>query len=323
MLNNNVLNKRMSIVDTAYKRVSKKKYLCFFPGCFNKAISSHSQSISTSLKSIQENGFVIVRNHHLLSLKPFPEWKEIGTKKATTFPGFCSIHDDDLFKKVDSISDKNLSSKTLAYLAFRTFALEMRKKEYYADITDQILNCDKKLFDQIRIEALDGLNGGFKNCLKVTKPYYLSFFDKLLTKGIDSPMIHKVYKIERNANVSCSTFINPVETFEQPIDKPQPIIAFNILPRQKYTLIIYSCKKKDIALMNKFICENERLEDLVFNYCEEVAMNLSFFHKLDKKILSTIDKAQAPWMMWEHKSIPDIFNIKINKNTICSTFEVN
>lgn len=316
MVDHITLNKRNSIVDNALKRVKKKRYNCFFPRCLKKAINSHSQSASSSLRSIQENGFVIARKCHFLPRKQSPNWEEVGVNKVTTFKGFCHIHDNKLFERVDLISDKKLSSKTLAHLAFRTFAMETRKKEYYADFFDEILSCDNSLLDPIGVESLYGLSSGFKNCLNVSKPCYINFFDKLLKKGQDVPMVHKVNKFDVNIGISCATLINPVPTFQQPLNKPQPMITLNVLPRQGYTLIITSCREKDYTLMKDFIRENERIEDLIFNYCEEVVMNVSLFNRFDQTLIATINEAQLSWDTWEHKRIPDIFNVKIDDNSL-------
>ncbi len=316
MIDHITLNKRISIVDTAQKKVRKKRYNCFFPKCQKKAINSHSQSESSSLRTIQENGFIIARRYHFFPPKQYPDWEEIGVNKITTFKGFCHIHDNKLFERVDAISDKNLSSKTLAYLAFRTFAMEMRKKEYQADFFDEILSYDTSLLDPIGVESAYGLNHGFKNCLNVSKPCYLNFFDKLLKRGQDVPMVHKVYRFDVNIGISCATTINPTPTFQQPLNKPQPIITLNILPRQEYTLIIASCREKDYTLMKDFIRENERIEDLIFNYCEEVVMNISLFNRFDQTLIATINEAQSFWDTWEHKRIPDIFKIKIDDNSL-------
>ena len=70
--------------------------------------------------------------------------------------------------------------------------------------------------------------------------------------------------------------------------------------------------------MNDFIQKNERIEDLIFNYCEEIVMNISLYNKFDKTLIDTINEALLPWSTWEYKSIPDIFNVKIDDNSFLS-----
>lgn len=311
-----ILNKKKRIIDRCYKKARKKSYSCFFPGCLKKAISSHSQSKSSSLKNIQENGLVVIKDFFAFPKNPIPNWEEISLIKVSTFPGFCSTHDDALFKKVDSINDINISSNALASVAFRTFAMEMRKKEYFADMIDSIMN---NVIENIGGELTDLSENpidGFKNCLKVTKPFYLNFFNKFLASAIEPQMAHKIFRFGKNLNVSCSTIINPIPMFQHPIDKPQPLISFNILPRKAYTLIIFSCADHDLALMNDFINDNERLEDLVFNFCEEIAINPTFFRKIPPRIIAAIDHTLRPWDIWEKGTIPDLFNVKLSNDSV-------
>jgi hypothetical protein len=245
-----------------------------------------------------------------------PKWKEIGLIKVSTFHGFCSRHDDKLFKEVDSISDINISSNALAYLAFRTFAMEMRKKEYNADMIDSFKNNGIENIDGEVTDLSGNPSDGFKNCLKVTKPFFLNYFYNFLTSAIEPQMSHKIFKFGTNLNVSCSTIINPIPIFQHPIDKPQPLIFFNILPRKSYTLVVFTCAEYDLALMNDFINNNGRLEDLVFNFCDEVTINPPFFHKIPSQVLAAIDRALLPWDIWEKVAIPDLFTVNLSNDSV-------
>lgn len=256
------------------------------------------------------------RNYHGFPSQPFPEWKKTGVNRATVFYGFCSKHDGKLFRQADAISQNNLNSKALLSLAFRTFAMEMRKKDYYGDLTDRILKQGEGILDYLGADHLDGYNAGLKNCLRVTKPYYLSKFEAFFDMRNELPMAHRIFKFDRNLGISCSTFINPIPIFVQPLDKPQPMISFNILPRRGYTLVILLSLAEDSQKLDSFISENNRLEDLAFNYSEEVALSIPLYESFDKDLLQTIDKAQLPWTMWELQPIPDIFGASLDTDSL-------
>lgn len=309
------INRNKGIVDTARKKTKKKKWLCFYPKCGKKAINSHSQSASSSLKSIQINGLVMGRDLVSFPTSPQPGWRKVVINKASIFPGFCSKHDNKLFTQADSISIENINKKALYSLSFRTFALEMRKKEYHADTFDRIL---QQLGD---VAFLESFNLGLKTCLIVTKPYYMKKYEESIKSANFHPMFHYVYKVDKNLGISCSTVINPVPMMEQPLDKPQPTILFNILPRTDYTLIALSSFTEDANLMSNFISNNSRLEDLVFNYCEEVLFNIDLFESLDKSIIREIEEAQLPWNMWEHKKMTDIFGVNLDENSLYKLLE--
>jgi hypothetical protein len=314
------LSKKISIIDSAKKRTKKQKWPCFFPQCHKQAIRSHAQTRSSSLRNIQENGHIIERGFDYFQFKPMPDWKRTGIKRAATFLGFCKSHNDKLFKQVDSIGDRSLNHKVLFALAFRTFSLEMRKKEYQADETKRILLRAKNIFDKDAFDYLNGFRAGMHNCLKITKPHYLKIFEATLFAHDDAQsMLHRIYKSEKNLGISCSTCINPIPIHKQPLDVPQPFIFFNVLPRRNYTLIILSSFEQDIQKMDNFISIYYRLEDLIFNFCEEVTMRISFFESLDRNLLSIIDEAQAPWPNWQPIKVPHLFNFSLGKDSLWCT----
>ena len=87
------------------------------------------------------------RNPYVLPIREKQGWQKVGIKRATKFPGFCQTHDDRLFKQADSINEKNITPKALTFLSYRTFAMEMRKKEVYADSLKGILKYRDKFID--------------------------------------------------------------------------------------------------------------------------------------------------------------------------------
>jgi hypothetical protein len=129
-------------------------------------------------------------------------------------------------------------------------------------------------------------------------------------------MTHNAFKSSKNLGVSCATVINPVPIMEWPLDITQPGLTFNVLPRKDYTLIILSFFKSDSELIPEFIEKYNRLEDLIFNFCEEIIFNPSLFKSLDTKILDIVDDAQAPWMTWTPISVPNIFNFTLDQNSL-------
>lgn len=313
------INRLKSIVASASKRTRKRKWSCFFPGCSKLVIDSHSQTKSTSLACIQENGHVIQRSFDPLHGETFPEWKSVGIGKASIFKGFCKDHDGQLFKQADSISEKNLAKEALLSLAYRTFAMEMRKKEFHADLTGRILSQINVQQDELWMVGYDGFRAGLMNCIKVTKPYYVDQFGYLETSSNYPSLTHKVYKFNQNLNISCSTLINPVSIFSHPVDTPQPIVLFNVLPRKRYSLAVFSCFQDDLVLLDEFLKQFYRLEDLVFNFCEEIIFNITFFKSLTNELLELINMSQGPWTTWQPTQIPDIFKVYINKDSLFHT----
>ena len=307
------------IIQSVTKKTRVKKWSCFYPNCNKKSSMSHSQTKNTSLKNIAEqNNHVIQINLNVFPIRTTRGWSTIGIDKATRFPGFCPYHDNELFKQVDILHMNNITNKALANLAFRTFALEMRKKEIMSDQSSRLLFHWNKFIDPNAAEHVHATMEGMKNCIKVTKPYYLKLFYQMIESAYYAPMIHKIFISRTNLGVSCSTFINPLDIGEYPYNKPQPQISFNILPRRDYSLIIFSSFEDTEHLMDDFINRYPRLEDIVFNFCEEVSLRISLYDTLSDKTLDIIDKAQAPWGYWEFTSVPDIFNFVLSDDSLLS-----
>ena len=304
------------IISDHYRKTKNKPWPCFFPLCTNTSIKSHSQSVSSSLKSIAEHGHLVERNPYLLPIREKQGWQKVGIKRATIFPGFCQTHDDRLFKQADSINEKNITAKAVAFLSYRTFAMEMRKKEVYADYLKGFFKHRDKFVDPNAGEGIKEVIGGMLNCLKVTKPFFLRKYQEMIEFKEYSQMAYKIYRSNRNLAVSCATTINPLDITEQPINKPQPLICFNVLPRKKYTLIIFSYPTGLSALIDQFIRDNERLENMIFNYCEEIILNISFYDSLDSQTLWAIDEAQQPWICWQKVNVPDIFDFRLSDKSL-------
>lgn len=65
-------------------------------------------------------------------------------------------------------------------LSFRTFALEMRKKEIWADHIRRLLLHKDKLPNFEAIAGMEELKGGMENCLRVTKPHVLDKYHGMI-----------------------------------------------------------------------------------------------------------------------------------------------
>lgn len=304
------------IIQRVTKKTKTKQWPCFYPNCNHKSIMSHSQTKNTSLKKIaDQNNHVMQRNLNPLPLRMPMGWSSVSIGKSSRFPGFCNNHDQDLFKKADLIGGNNITQKALALLSFRTFALEMRKKEVMSDQISRLLFYRDKFIDPSAVEHIEARMEGMQNCLSVTKPYYLRRYHQMIVSKDYSPMTHRVFIPKSNLGVSCSTCINPLDIGQFPYNKAQPLISFNILPRQKYTIITFSCFKDCKKLMDDFINHYQRIEDIVFNFCEEVAVSISVFKSLSDETVGIIDEAQKPWEYWQPISVPDIFDLKLTKDS--------
>lgn len=123
----------------AKTKARKYKYQCLCPGCQKKSINSHLVQQHPYLESIAENGKlyqIIDNDKHPLSYD-FNDYKEVVRPIPNTLsmPLFCALHDNDLFKSIESGSMDLNSVKTFLLFSFRAIAsqryLEERRNIQY------------------------------------------------------------------------------------------------------------------------------------------------------------------------------------------------
>jgi hypothetical protein len=102
----------------AEARGLSRKSECFAPSvllceCSKGTINAHTVSRSGSLGVIQRNGHVYSYNMNILAIHKAggrlrPE--ATGWKQASTFPGFCGVHDKQLFRPLEDALLRHLKN---------------------------------------------------------------------------------------------------------------------------------------------------------------------------------------------------------------------
>ncbi|MDD5529554.1 MAG: hypothetical protein PHX21_05935 [bacterium] len=301
--------KILSILENATRKSKAKRYKCFIPDCNEGAINSHSQS-KNSLKNISENGHIITsisKSFYQYIRNPF---HEIGINDASCFKGFCPQHDREYFNKADNIDVNSLNGKVLDELAFRTFAYEIRTKEYILEecrvVKKQV---DRKLGNSRLIrEKLEWYfaNGvGVKNFLAVTYPFYMKKWEPFYKNKNCGIVKHIVFSFDKNIGLSTSTSIdlNPIieeESIElQNLMCPRPFAFLNIVPREDLTIAALSYFPEQEKLVNELIKKSKSLVQIIFNYCEEILFKPSFFDSFPEDMKKEIKRGLSGWAFWK------------------------
>ncbi len=308
-------HKKRQIIDKANRRAKKLRPKCFFSSCSELAINSHSQSVGRSLKNISVDDKVIG-----LSIDPFrpPEdvddwFKEIGIRQASLFKGFCWKHDSEFFRSVDDFEMADMDKVTLAKLAFRTFAMAVRIKQQESCRMSTVIKESEGIF---YTDDLYYHNVGQRVFLKKDFPYYLSKFEKMFNSDNYDDVESAVFLLNRNIGISCSTVIDPTlispkNLYDHDIVDLQPAMFFTVLPDFAETTVIFTYFINDKQAALNFIGEHDKLEDIVFNHCEDVLFNPHFFHSLTDSQKRKIVKALAPWIVWGKVQFPDLFKVNL------------
>lgn len=317
--NINVLNMKKElnqIIATAIKKQNNLSFKCFKKGCSEKAINSHSQSLSNTLRRISEDGHLIrFRPAHFMSgVRDFGLWfQKIGVKRASTFKGFCAKHDHKYFGAVDNIDPQDITKETLAKLAFRAFAYEERAKEKALFLLDYMVENAATLCD---VSYMEGGAVGIRNHLKVTKPYYLKKFITMFESQDYARIYGTVFILNKMLPLSCSTVIDPTvidssSLTEWDLRKPLIQTFFALIPQPDSSLVIFAYFDRQKTILKKFISKYRSLENILFNHCEEMLMNPGFYDSLGSELKYKIINGLRGWAFWKRQNFPDLFNMKL------------
>lgn len=129
-------------------------------------IRSHSIQRGGGLSAIAEAGHVLTSKSSSLQeterRKGKPALSRIGLNRASTFPGFCSFHDAQLFRPIER-GDIEVNPHTAFLFGYRAFCLELQRKraslEFHRSMRHR-LDAGRNLLDQYAIQC-DLLAGRF------------------------------------------------------------------------------------------------------------------------------------------------------------------
>lgn len=116
-------DKRRDLLSTMFELSAAEFSRCFAPPklCGNPAIRAHSVQNAQALDLLAINGHVVAPSRRLFADKP-PEirFALIGRKKATTFAGLCSEHDQTIFAPIDTTQCDPSNPEHLFLIAYRS-----------------------------------------------------------------------------------------------------------------------------------------------------------------------------------------------------------
>jgi len=205
------------------KKNSSRK-CCYVPTslkheCSKRIINAHTVSKSGSLKEIADE------TNHVLGLKInlsnmmkndgvlIPE--RIGINQASTFKGFCSVHDKELFSCVEDREFIGDEDQCLA-LMYRSVAKELYAKEGGLNTSEFIKNGDKgkDQFEQFFTQAFAGdYQLGIEIAIKEISDLKSQLDDQLLGLS-NSNLSHLIIESSSPMPVAVSSIVSPMTDFD-------------------------------------------------------------------------------------------------------------
>lgn len=228
---------------------------CFFCDTENDIISSHSISEKRCLSLLAEDikgqkGVYSFKDikwswNHCYEAYGFGDFDVVGIKQASTFKGFCSYHDQKLFKVIDECVFDPLSNEQCFLYCYRAFAHTVHSKK------EELKRCNTeseyKKWNLVSVEE-EGVNSDL--CLNLDLGEYPSIMRNWLELKDYTNLYHFHFETSKKLPIAASGVCEPPYTiFKNRINDymdfstPLNHIFINIIPEDCKTHILISAFK--------------------------------------------------------------------------------
>jgi hypothetical protein len=204
--------------------------------CSGMIVKAHTVPKSSSLKAIARNGHVLglklslenVRKHEG-KLKP----ELIGINKASTFSGFCKIHDNSIFAPIEK-QEFSASPEHCFLLAYRALSKECYAKSAMANLSELRKSLDKgkamgpQMYIQTTAFLMDiGIMAAVRD-----NEYHKNIFDSCLENNDYSLVRALIFELDAPPPIMMSGAVSPDFNFHgdniqdlMELDKIQDIMS--------------------------------------------------------------------------------------------------
>ncbi|WP_433619220.1 hypothetical protein [Paenibacillus cellulositrophicus] len=252
-------------------------YICLYPGCEERAISSHSIQKNRFLDKLSSNGHVFQVDINLKSKVAFIDLKEKGTRQdASTFHGFCSEHDSDIFLKIEREDEIFSTPEQFFLFAYRALSqgLFTSQEIYYLNVIAariKPLLVKTPLFHKQVME---------KRYIRESFQKYKDLFDQMLLTSDFEKLETVNFTLHKKADVAISScFTLPFDIFGEALShKEEPKkIMLTVCSENEKTFILISWLKSESHYFQPFkaqlaLLDEEHVTMFVNNiipmYCE-------------------------------------------------------
>ncbi|EOC1299016.1 SEC-C domain-containing protein [Cronobacter dublinensis] len=310
-LNRSSMNKiSRGDLESHHKKNNNVKY-CSTPEhlhneCTKKMIKAHTISKSSSLKSIAQDG-------HVMGIKPSfssldqnngcLKFERIGINSASTFTGFCSKHDAEIFSPIENQAFTP-TKENCFLLSYRPVSREFYTKRNNSSTAELLKKMDQGLHEGLQLEVqmiAQLFNSGVDMALNDLDTLK-SGMDEILSKKLFNEMSHYVFELNSIPLLNASASIFPDIDFNgneiQDLLKPNAnAIIFNCFASDEKGYFIFSWLNEQESIARKFIETlinkpdiEDRLVAFLFSYCENTFCSPLWWESLDFNAKEDIEK---------------------------------
>lgn len=282
---------------------------CFHPNkdeCVMPIKSAHSLQRQGSLRFLEKdkNGnkylYIHSERHHN-SEHDFFDLKMTGRKTATTFDGFCSFHDTELFKIIENepeVTDINNDEHCFLH-SYRSFAISAHRKfeewKLYNSNDEEIIEHNNKIYSSLQLTELKmGLSAALND---FKKPKQL--IDNWLINKHYSELEYLVFEYPYTIPVGCASYITPHQLPSgksiqmNPFNKIQSSILTTVLPFSNRSVVILAAFPDD-KLGCQFLDE---LDNIKYEIKQQKFLSFFLFEGAENVVVSPhyIEKKSIQW----------------------------
>lgn len=270
------------------KKVCSVKHL-FPEECSGRIINAHTISKSGSLKEISDSGHVMGAKPSLASLIKSDgklTLEKVGINKASTFTGFCSVHDKNVFALLEDEAII-LSDKQLFLLAYRGFCRELFCKEQNKETASLLKESDRGQ-DQMLQALIQGYAGAYDSGVDLALrdlEIIKKEMDSILVNEDYSKINHCVFELDSVPKILVSAMITPEMDFQgnelQKLglqDEVYEYIFFNCISYENKGCFVFSWLASNDKYCNKFIdsllkLDDAQIADALVRFCYSFSEN--------------------------------------------------
>lgn len=207
------------VVTQALSSLNRTK-ICSVPDsllheCSNKIIKAHTVSKSSSLKLISHEGHVLKLS--VISKNGEPpklQAEKVGINNASTFTGFCSAHDKELFSPIENKPFRPIPLHCFL-VTYRGVSKEIAAKKDVLPIFEMMKTLDKGkgLSQQIEIQEAAKMFIGENNLSANDLNYIKSKLDGMLLSENYAELCYTIFTLESPPPIMGSAIVAPTFDF--------------------------------------------------------------------------------------------------------------
>jgi hypothetical protein len=218
--------------------------------CGEPAIRAHSIQNGQTIALLEQDNHVIAWQPRFSPAGPDIALRRIGRNEASTFAGFCNLHDTELFRPLDTKPLDGADREQLFLLAYRGITCELHaimtgavqlqslytaRIERGADSPDSSSPAGQKAVEQMLLSW-------------ATWRYRHRYYDEPLLRQSFDGVEHDV--IDLNDQVPCLAASSFITLKDVPVDQDLVGVAINILPvSDTSTIVVFSYAKEDQGIV--------------------------------------------------------------------------